>query len=593
MTSSLPMRLAIALLLVCACTLATLPAIAAPRLPSLADPLGASSTARSAQADVLPAVDYTEVEGLSQSVHETDTEVVVLEMRDGVEIYMEITRPKGDGRYPVILEASPYHGTIADRVGSRIFPDPKGENGEFLGLTGYFAPRGYAVVMMGLRGTGRSTGCLDHMGQADALDMVEVIEWINQQDWSLPRIGMTGHSYVGSTPMIVAAKQPAGLVTIVPSAGIARAYDHQFQDGVAYRGQYLGLPAAYNLLALDAQLPGGDANSASPVSGVCGLTTSSIPNEGHRQVTGEMGPFHAQRDHTEGATAFDGSVFMVQGTYDVAVRPPAMRWFDARKDPRDKLWYGQWDHGSGVHPNRRFEQWVGALHAWFDAELQQRDVETGPPVEVFVNGERTRSAAISAHEEVYTDTAWPPPSAQSMVLYPTTDGTLSETLPATPGVVTARGSAVASLRQNAEFVTDEFEEDTLLVGTPRLDFAGTFTSQNLDLIINVYEEDPTDGSRREISQFSLNPALRNSIENAQPVIPGVRYDLVPPGWNLAHEVPEGHRLVMRVTTVDPDKMGINTEDAQIGIITGRLGTTLRLPVIPNGVLQPDPRADAE
>jgi len=53
----------------------------------------------------------------------------------------------------VILEASPYHGTLADRDGTRILPDPRGRDGKSIGLTGYFAPRGYAVVMVDLRGT--------------------------------------------------------------------------------------------------------------------------------------------------------------------------------------------------------------------------------------------------------------------------------------------------------------------------------------------------------------------------------------------------------------------------------------------------------
>ena len=77
---------------------------------------------------------------------------------DGEELYIEVTRPKAAGRYPVILEASPYHGTLADRDGTRILPEPRDADGKPLGLTGYFAPRGYAVVMMDLRGTGRSAG---------------------------------------------------------------------------------------------------------------------------------------------------------------------------------------------------------------------------------------------------------------------------------------------------------------------------------------------------------------------------------------------------------------------------------------------------
>jgi uncharacterized protein len=549
-------------------------------------------------------MDYTTVEGLSPvrfADDEIRTDVVRLPMRDGVEIYIEITRPDVDGeRFPVILEASPYHGTIASRIGDRIFPDPKDEDGANLGLTGYFAPRGYAVAMMGLRGTGRSQGCLDHMGPNDALDLAETVEWLAEQDWSTGKVGMTGHSYVGSTPMIAASMNPKGLATIVPSAGIARAYDHQFQAGVAYAGQWLGLPVAYNLLALDRHLPVGTFGSGGDNFGNdmqffgCGLTTSSL-QEGHRQVTGEYAAFHAERDHTAAATAADIPVFLIQGTYDNAVRPPAMDWFDKRRNPEDKLWYGQFDHGSASgaftgHPNRRFAQWQFALHAWFDAHLQGRDVETGPPVEVFINGERTRAAAIRAHDRVYTDTAWPT-RAQRLTLYPDVDGNgLSADRPTATDSATFRGSRVAALRSSLEFRTEPFADDTLLVGLPDLRLVASATAQNLDLIANVYEEAP-DGSRREISQFAINPALRDSIAAPAPVIPGRAYTMRPPGWPMAHEVPAGHTLVLRVTTTDGDKQGLNTEDPAVSVFTGPLGTSLTLPVIPDATLHADPLAD--
>lgn len=177
---------------------------------------------------------YIATAGLSQPIYETAKTTEFFTTFDGERLYLEITRPDpakhGDGPWPVIYEASPYHGTIATRIGDRIYPDPRSGN-QNLGLTGYFAPRGYAVVMMDLRGTGRSTGCLDHLGPNDAKDMKLVIEYLASQPWSNGKIGMTGHSYVGSTPTVAAATRPKGLATIAPSAGLASMYDHQFQMG--------------------------------------------------------------------------------------------------------------------------------------------------------------------------------------------------------------------------------------------------------------------------------------------------------------------------------------------------------------------------
>lgn len=124
--------------------------------------------------------DYLKTKGLSQPTYDYKTQVVrdtvLLPMADGEGVYLEITRPDDGLRHPVIFEASPYHGTLADRDGTRILPEPRDSNAQSLGLTRYFAPRGYAVVMMDLRGTGKSEGCLDHLGKKGRSDLKEVIE---------------------------------------------------------------------------------------------------------------------------------------------------------------------------------------------------------------------------------------------------------------------------------------------------------------------------------------------------------------------------------------------------------------------------------
>ena len=145
----------------------------------------AASLAQTTATNAGPPADYTATANLSQPTHsETVRTVHRVPAHDGEELYIEVVRPAAEGRYPVILEASPYHGTLADRDGTRILPEPRDGNGNPLGLTGYFAPRGYAVVMMDLRGTGRSQGCLDHLGPNDARDLRDVVEWAAAQPWS-------------------------------------------------------------------------------------------------------------------------------------------------------------------------------------------------------------------------------------------------------------------------------------------------------------------------------------------------------------------------------------------------------------------------
>ena len=125
--------------------------------------------------------------------------------------------------------------------------------------------------MMDLRGTGRSEGCLDHLGAKDARDLEQVVEWAASQSWSNGRVGMTGHSYVGSTPSVAAAQRPTGLATIVPSAGLASMYQHQFQAGVPYFLQWAGPIEAYEQIAIERKLPGGDDFGNNLEDTGCGL----------------------------------------------------------------------------------------------------------------------------------------------------------------------------------------------------------------------------------------------------------------------------------------------------------------------------------
>ena len=200
-------------------------------------------------------LDYTKLDGLSRpSFGDVRRTTVALRVADGTRLHLEIVKPHGSKQLGVIVEASPYHGTLYDRTGDRMIPLP-GADGKLTGLSGFFPKRGYAVVFMDMRGTGLSSGCLNTLGPADQSDLHDVVEWAASQPWSNGRVGMIGHSYVGSTPIMATVRKPKGLVTIVPSAGLPAMYDHQWQLGVPYNAQYLGPIEAYQQLALQRELP--------------------------------------------------------------------------------------------------------------------------------------------------------------------------------------------------------------------------------------------------------------------------------------------------------------------------------------------------
>ena len=542
---------------------------------------------------------------LSQPRHEVEEFNLELPAPDGKKLFINVTKPKGAGRFPVILEASPYHGTLADREGTRILPDPRDKNGQSIGLTGYFAPRGYAVVMMDLRGTGKSEGCLDHLGPNDAADLKHVVEWAASQNWSNGNVGMTGHSYVGSTPSVAAAQDPKGLKTIVPSAGLASMYHHQFQAGVPFFLQWAGPQWAYEYLTVARHLPpvgkepvqnsntGDDFGNNTEYEG-CGLPNSALTT-GEDQLSGRYAEWHRKRDWNAEARDADIPVFAVHGVNDNAARVSALDWFlDRRKKRSDKLWLGQWDHGSGCCPTRRGMQWTAALHAWFDKHLAGRRVSTGPDIELFLADEQSFSKVrTGARTEVLSASDWPV-AKRTRTFRPSADGTLGQSPPVTGSksfVGTKQGFSEAlfvdpTWKTGTSFATAPFEKDTMMAGVPKLELHASVTSPRVHLIANLLDED-AGGKRRRISQFAINPELREGIATRSNVTPGQRYVLEPPGFVMAHHLRKGHRLVLQVTTSDADKVGTFADDPRVTVYTGPEATEVTIPVVENPKLSRD------
>jgi len=544
------------------------------------------------------AFDYSAQAGkLTQPRYETEREVIQLPAYDGELLYIEVVRPKAAGRFPVILESSPYHGTLADRDGTRIFPGPKDADDNPIGLTGYFAPRGYAVVMMDLRGTGRSQGCLDHLGDKDGRDLEQVVEWAASEPWSNGRVGMTGHSYVGSTPSVAAAQNPTGLKTIVPSAGLASMYHHQFQAGVPYFLQWAGVQWTYEYLTVARKLPpvgrdpvnnadtGDDFGNNMEETG-CGADNSALV-AGEDQFSGRYADWHLERDWNSGATDADIPVFAVHGINDNAARVGALEWFFERRNPQDKLWLGQWDHGSPCCPTHRGIQWTYALHAWFDKQLAQRKVNTGPPMELFLADDQSFSAVrTGARTEILTGNTWPVADSD-LTFFPDAEGGMSQTQPAADGSQSFTGTPEGfseflnsdpTWETGVSFATEPFEQDVVMAGIPTMELVASVTAPRVHLIANLLDED-AEGKRRRISQFAINPELRNGIATETPVVPGERYTLEPPGFAMAHHLRAGHRLVLQVTTSDPDKAPLFAEDPNVSVFTGPDGTNVTVPVV--------------
>ena len=104
---------------------------------------------------------------------------VEVKMRDGVTLRADIFRPQADGKFPVLLQRTPYNK----------------DNGVDFGLKG--AARGYVVIFEDVRGRYASEGEW-YTFKNEPNDGYDTIEWAAALPYSNGKVGMFGGSYVGA-----------------------------------------------------------------------------------------------------------------------------------------------------------------------------------------------------------------------------------------------------------------------------------------------------------------------------------------------------------------------------------------------------------
>ncbi|KAH6718396.1 Alpha/Beta hydrolase protein [Leptodontidium sp. MPI-SDFR-AT-0119] len=171
---------------------------------------------------------------------------IVITLKDGTKIYCDVLRPHGvREKIPALVGMSPYgkgghgfdiYGNCPYRIG---IPESKLsglEKFEFLDPAEW-APRGYAIVNVDLRGTWESDGNLYIEGSQQGRDGYEIVEFIAALDWCNGSIGMAGNSWLATSQWSTAFEQPPSLKAIAPWEGFTDMYRE-----IACRGGIPNLP---------------------------------------------------------------------------------------------------------------------------------------------------------------------------------------------------------------------------------------------------------------------------------------------------------------------------------------------------------------
>jgi putative CocE/NonD family hydrolase len=164
------------------------------------------------------------------------TSDVMVSMRDGVRLATDVYRPALNGkplqgRFPVILERTPYGKTVVSRSELSVKEPVAKSRAD---VARFFVSRGYVVIYQDCRGRYGSEGeFVKYL--SDGHDGYDACAWIVRQPWCNGKIGTMGLSYAAHTQGALACANSPGIAAMfLDSGGFANAY----QDGIRQGGAF-------------------------------------------------------------------------------------------------------------------------------------------------------------------------------------------------------------------------------------------------------------------------------------------------------------------------------------------------------------------
>ena len=151
---------------------------------------------------------------------------VVVPMRDGIKLCGDIYRPKAEGTFPALLAFAPHNKDLqnpdaterAPSIGAQPAWSSWWMGAQEAGDSRYFTSRGYAHVVVNVRGVGKSEdgGEVGAPWMGGETDVYDAVEWVAAQPWCDGNVGMIGISAYGGSQYSAAKLHPPHLKAIFP-----------------------------------------------------------------------------------------------------------------------------------------------------------------------------------------------------------------------------------------------------------------------------------------------------------------------------------------------------------------------------------------
>ena len=506
---------------------------------------------------------------------EPDQRVAV---RDGIRLALDVYRPAGrpGDKFPALVGFSPYTRQLQQTN------VPIGQNEA--GIKEFWVPRGYAQIVVDVRGSNDSEGGWDMFGPLEQADFADIIEWAGSQPWCNGSVGMMGASYFGRTQVMAAEQQPPSLKAIFAYDAATDAYrDTFFHGGIPSEGMQRNWLSAVQSLNMPGGRLGNPKAMQEKIATIVGLTYP-----------------------------LDGEFYQERSTWPRLDRIKIPVYFGCRWDFWNLHLRGAFSGWMGVHgvpkrmligpessPRRPVAEYHQEMLRWYDFWLKGMNtgIMEGPPIQLWIRGD---NAWRSENE-------WPLARTQWRELYlQGPAGGLEGTLDWSAGSPGERryeyvpgGQDWLWGRPRLTYRTEPLDRELEITGPLQLDLWLTSTAKDMDFFV-VLKDEGADGSTETLTKGWLRASHRasdpkRSTKN-QPWHPHTGIEEITPGEAIKLEIEiistcnvfkRGHRV--RLEIASSDSMAENPIWYHRGLINpgvnailegGSHASRLHVPVIP-------------
>jgi putative CocE/NonD family hydrolase len=493
---------------------------------------------------------------------------VPVKMRDGVTLMADIYRPAGDGKFPVLLQRTPYN-----RAGGAA------------GLS-RMASHGYVVINQDTRGRFDSQGEF-YPFRYESQDGFDTVEWAAGLPYSDGRVGMFGGSYVGATQMLAAIASPPHLVAIFPYVTAAEYYEGwTYQSGALMQWFASSWSSGLAVDTLRRQV----ASNLDPKNWVSALPVETYPVL-QLPLSLSVAPYYRDWVTHESDDAYwkpwkisdhyakmNIKALHAGGWHDIFLKGSINNFIGMRNSSRarndQRLLLGPWAHANTSPEGKIGDVTFGkqvvvdltdTAIRWSDWALkgERNEYATGAPVKIFVMGENswrdeqefplartkytyyflrkgtlnTASAADEPPQTFEYDPANP---------VPTIGGRLccgNDQLPPGP----ADQSPNEKRSDVLVFSTEPLARDVEVTGWIKVKLFASSSAPDTDFTALLADVDPS-GYARFLTDGIVRARYRNSTAKADPIVPGEVYEFPIDLWATSNLFKAGHRIRLYVSS---------------------------------------------